>query len=513
MSPQRLVRRALPFAGLLALSCTIYHAWEAVPLTEADPLAAGVSYGEPASKMLVEVTVKGGETYVGLLRFVKYPTITLELTAPDGTWAVGELVDVDLGRVETLHVRRTDVPASRFVTTAVAVVGGGAGAVVLTALLVLLLKGSCPFVYITLPNGELSLVAEVYSGAALHGLQRDDLLHLPGGWDAPILLANEAPETHYTDSAALIVVDHSAETRALSTFDANVVLVGAASPAVAVTDLFGADVGGRLATVDGQGWATDMAAATALNPPPALEGLDVRVAGTGDRVLELTLANTLWSDAVSARLWAAFGSGLAGFQRGMGTPQNGAAILDWRREAGFDLRVESEVEGVWTTVAWVPPAGWVAPRAVAVPLPAGATHVRLFAALGFWTVDSVAVSPVVDANPARLRVEAKTAEGWDGRDERAALASVDGRYAVLPDRGHENRLLFELPTAPMTGIRDVFLATNGYYEVHPPPQAARQPALLRDLNRDPATVSLFSARLFQAYLALGKAGVSVAAAE
>lgn len=383
-----------------------------------------------------------------------------------------------------------------------------------TVLLVLLVlaviaaatKSSCPFVYVDGPGGPV-FAGEAYSGATSRAVQRDDLLPLPplAGPTARLRLANEARETQLTDRLELVLVDHDPWVRALSTHDARPVLVSAAAAPTEARDLDGAEVTALVRADDRATWATDLDAAAARTPAPRREGVVATFpappAGTRP-VLELRAGNTPLLDVVFGRFYALAGDGLERFQEMGADPSKAGEIRAWRLREGVDLLVETWRNGGWERAAVVPTPGPVSLRTIAVPLPpfepGAAARIRVSGGVGFWTVDRMGLSALVDDAPAVRRLAPATAQDAAG-DVRPLLATTDGRYHVLPDAGAVLPLTFELPPLAPGAARDAFLETTGYYLIHRPPQAERSVVTLQRLWSEPGALGRFTLDIYRGY--------------
>jgi hypothetical protein len=412
-------------------------------------------------------------------------------------------IRVDLRRAQVLEVREVDTGG-----TILRIVGITSAVIAVTVLLVLLTKESCPIVYIDRGNGW-EIVGEAYAGAAFRSIQRDDLLPLPelGGSDhVQVRLRNEARETQYTDQVKLVLIDHSSEIRALSTFDNRIALVGAAAPPQVAWDRRVGDVTQIVAERDDRLWETDPDM-VAIAADHDLE--DVLIAEfefmEGRPVLELIAANTKWLDLVFGRFFAAMGGRLDRYLAAGNEPAAGSSIQRWREREGVDLIVEAQVGDEWQQVAVVPTAGPIALREIAIPLPSaavspdGLVRVRMRAGLGFWRIDRLALSEEVNAIPTVHEIEPYAAVGSDGKDERKTILATDDRYNVLVEWGETLDLSFELPALAPELARSAFLFTNGYYNVHPPIQSRWQPGVLRKISDERGALARFGRDLARHY--------------
>jgi hypothetical protein len=491
--------RATALVTLLTFAASC-HSWHAVPLSKYEETRP-----QDAAERIRVTPADGGSPFVLRVTHLEYPKVTgfqeTEKGEPTET-----SVTYDVTQAKKIEVWRLDGWNTAFLVGGIVL-----GALAIAALIVVLTKTSCPFVYVDDGTG-LRFVGEAYSGATSRATQRDDMLPLPSlGRTPSLVLSNEAWERQFTDLLEIVVVDHPGASRALATSDAGVVLLGEPwSPRVAA-DLDGTDVRDRLLSSDGSDWQTDLSAAAWRADPPTREGLVLSFANprAGEPVaLELDGGNTPWLDVVFGRFFALLGDRLSAYQDDTDRPESGAAMRAWREREGVDLLVEVEREGTWERVSVIPTVGPASRRHFAVPLgalPKGEFRVRLSGGVGFWRFDRVALAPVLPG-PLNLARYAPSAASPAGAEARAQLARVDGSYQVLADRGDRIALSFELP-APAPGLaRDAFLHTSGYYRVNRPPEASLSVGTLVKLRDEPGSLSRFSVDLYRGYERLGAAG-------
>lgn len=412
-------------------------------------------------------------------------------------------VRVDLRNVRRIEVRELDAAKS-----AAGTIGTIAGIGAAAFLIVLLTKESCPFVYVDRGQGY-ELVGEAYAGAAFQSTQRDDLLPLPALEDGrvTVMLRNEARETQYTDEAALVLVDHAPELRAVSTFDAKVALVGEARPPVEARDAAGRWLLDRLEARDGESVEAtpEQVADRAAGDMEEIVASFAKPDGAGP-VLEIVGGNTPWLDLVFGRFFATMGGRLEGFLASGNAATSGPGIRAWRQREGVDLAVEIRDAGAWRPVAIVPTVGPIALRRVVVPLPPtadddGRVTVRLRSGPGFWRIDQLALSSRAAAAASVHRLGALSATTTGGKADDAAVAVTDGRFNALAQMNEAIALAFDLPRVAPGSERSAFLFTNGYYNVHRPIQGRFSPATLRAVSRQPGGLTRLSRDLAAQYVA------------
>ncbi len=373
--------------------------------------------------------------------------------------------------------------------------------------LIIVISSSCPFVYVETPDGW-RLAGEPFSGAVVRALQRPDLVPLPvdAAGTVRTRIVAVSPETEYIDHASLVVVDHDPAVRALTTSEANVVLVAPAQGPTSAVDLAGHDVLPLLAD-DEWFWETDMDGA--VGDPGAVHGEGLVVTfrdppvGPEGLALELHAGNTPWQALLWGAIEASMGDRIERFQRRGEDPARREPLLAWRKATGLDLVVERRMdEDTWEEVAVVPSLGWVALRRLCVVLPPDPgpdLTLRLRGGTGFWRIRHLGLAPIVDADPAVAILPPRLVLGPEDTDPRAALDRSDGVYSVLPEPGQELALTFEPGPIPPDLARTAFLAVDGYYEPHTPPDARFHPRLVRRLKHRPEWASELSVEVYRLY--------------
>lgn len=450
---------------------------------------------DPGSLMGLHVNARG--VVLRSVSRVDYPWVEGTLVGGTG------LIRVDLRRATALSVREVDGPGTVLQSLGLAVATVGA-----VALLVALTKESCPFVYVDRGNGW-EFVGEAYAGAAFRSTQRDDLLPIPTLGDATtvrIRLRNEARETQYTDEAALVIVDHARDVRALSSFDGQVLYVGESVAPVAARTRRGEDATSLVAEADLQLWETDAGEAAEMSDAQLEDGLlaEFEAPGTGRLVLEVVGGNTTWLDLVFGRFFAAMGPRLAEYLEQGNEASAGPGIQRWREREGVDLSVEVRAGERWRKIASVPTVGPAALREIAVPLPedavgaSGRVEVRLRGGMGFWRIDRLGLSArmATAGEPRRL---APRSALTGGRDQLHTILTADGSYNGLSEMNESLELEFDVPPLEQGLARTAFLFSNGYYNVHPPIQSEWSPGNLVVIRDETGGLSRFGRDLAREY--------------
>jgi len=127
-------------------------------------------------------------------------------TSQEIPFEVGKSITIPYDQIEKVEVYDKD--SGRTLSN---VLGFTFGTIAVIAIIIAATKSSCPFVYVK--NGEtFEFVGELYPGAILPTLERDDFIKLPNynsnSNEFVIKISNELMEIQYTDLVELIVVNH-----------------------------------------------------------------------------------------------------------------------------------------------------------------------------------------------------------------------------------------------------------------------------------------------------------------
>lgn len=477
------------------------YSWKVVPVTHS---SARLSAAQGGSQML-RFTQASGEQVVMSVRRLEFPHV----------WGVTEGGDerkIDINQV--LKVETSEVRAGQTAGVVLAAAAGAAAVIAIVALSVSMSNNasrqpkpkssqSCPFVYVDRGQG-LELAGEAYPGAVFRALQREDLLPLPDSGEARELhvrMANEQPETDWTDLVQLVFVDHDRGTRVVTRGASGPpMLVGAAAGPLWARDLTGRDVTALVRLDDAEAWQSDLRLEHGRVSPALREGVVAGFArpAAGPPVLELTLANSYWLDFVVSRFFALLGDRYGSYARSI----DRRSTLRWRAREGVDLAVEVRAGGGWRHVATLPTVGPMAFRRLAVVLDGageGPIQVRVSGGLGFWRVDRMALAPRVNGAPDVSILSPAVAVDHMRRSQLPAISEIDGRYHVLA-RPHEHLdLRFRLPPRRAGQARAVFLRTSGYYVPHPPRRSRASLGTARTIIHREGSLARFGLDLFGAY--------------
>jgi hypothetical protein len=345
--------------------------------------------------------------------------------------------------------------------------GSLAAAFAILAILVALLKSSCPFVYAHNGTGY-QFVGEAYGGAIFSPLERDDYMPLRG-WQAQagrvqVKITNELKERQYTNLAELQVVAHSPGIQVLLDQTGQAHTLQKINAPVSAQAPDGQDYAAALATQDSSIWSFN---STQKNWN-YINLQFKKPAGSQTGKLVLHAQNSLWLDYLYGEFTKQFGSiynRWAEKQKDVAT----AELTQWQEDQGIPLLVEVQTAAGWEVVERIPPVGPLAGRDLVVPVnlqnvKGEKVNIRLSAGFMFWEIDRAGLDFSPNLPVAVEKVKAITAYEKSGQNIRHLVASTDKQYLVQFAVGDAVVLTYPLPADKPGQTQTLFLHTRGYYE-------------------------------------------------
>lgn len=370
-------------------------------------------------------------------------------------------------RLELLE-RDTGKTVASYVATGV---GISLGVVAVLAVIIVLTKSSCPFVYAH-DGHEYRFVGEAYGGAIFAPAERHDYLPLPviqpvdGQYQLKI--SNELKERQYTNLAELWLVQHPATTQVLLDQRGQPHTLAAPQAPLQAQSPSGRSYLAQLR-------ATDHNAVLFDEQEPGNESNELtmsfgRPAAARHGKLLLRVQNSLWLDYLYGAFIEKFGGAYNNWAAQQKT-QPAAINQQWAMDQSIPLRVYVDAGQGWQLAEAIPTIGPLAARDVVVPLdfPAGAgrqVRVKLTCGFMFWEVDYAALDCSADAPLQLEKCQPKSALTEHGQNVRQQLTQDDSLYLKQLHPGTVVSLRYE-STLPAPGAgerRTTFLHTKGYYE-------------------------------------------------
>jgi hypothetical protein len=393
--------------------------------------------------------------------------------------------------VAVANVQRVWVASIDRTRTTIAVIGVAVGVIALAAAIASGQESkpqttteSCPFVY-SWDGTQYVFDAEPYGGATTRGMERDDygdLEHLrpDSAGMYRLLVTNEVPETQYTNSMRLFVVDHRPGSRFAMDEFGRLHAVSAAMPPTSARDQEGHDLAPWLRADDHMIWEPMPSADTAgpvrqeivltfPKPRGATRGKLVARVGTG-----------LWGSHMIRDLLAMRGAAVKEWYARLDSSRPlRDSLMMWNvREELYVLKLDVQEAGAWRTRGLLPGGGPYMTENRVVPLDVrgvvgDSLRVRIRPPSGFWALNSFAMSYDDAEQPVAVDTVAPlAARTHDGRDVLAELAASDAQYYAMPTNDDRATLSFRAPPPRAGTERTVFLHSRGYYKLHLDEQGA-----------------------------------------
>ena len=347
------------------------------------------------------------------------------------------------------------------------VVGITLGAIVLLGIIIIATKSSCPFVYVD--DGETyAFNGEIYPGAILPNLERDDYLKLNGLKDLNgfynLKITNELKEIQNTDLTELIVVNHPENSLALMDQKGEIyTLQNETQPVNAYCNDFKVSTKPFLAA-DKDFYSFNTTESTTSPNEVVLEFDNPQKNNFGK--LHLNLKNTYWMDYMYGKFNEQFGSYYNTFHKKQRKlPRE--TCEKWRSNQYIPLAIYVKQDNEWKFVENINTVGPLSARDIVIPVPLTAgkkVQVKLVSGYMFWDLDYAGMDFSKNENVKLTTLKPITAIDEDGNNVTSLLLEKDKKYLVQPSIGNEVSLNFAAVKASPNSKQSFFFKTNGYYE-------------------------------------------------
>ena len=451
----------------------------------------------PEKEQIVGVTTLKGEDVVFDPRTGYAKDRVVRAQVQNAAW------QMPLSEIQTIWVERRGLKKVATIgLTAGLVVGGLA----LVTIILVAVKGSCPFVY-SWDGTQYVFDAEPYGGAITRGLERDDFAELEhlrerdGAYR--LLLTNEVDETQFTNLMELWVVDHPTGTRVASDQRGTLYTLADPQPPVAARDSLGRDLLPWLVKKDRLIWEPPAEPDSNGNLRQDIVLTFPKPEGAARAKLEVNVATGLWGSYVVKQMVQLRGRDIGEWYRQIDESQAARDELHARhlREELFLLKVYVEEPSGWVERGVVPAGGPVlAPNRI-VPLDVsgvrgGELRIRIRPPAGCWALNSFAVDYGGERDFSVARIAPSSAQDQGGENVLPELLAGDDRYCAMPSIGDRAYLSFPAPPRRTGATRTVFLHSRGYYRLHLREDEAPDTAALKRLRDEPGSGAAFSAERY-----------------
>lgn len=375
-------------------------------------------------------------------------------------------VFIPISAIKRLDITEKDTGATvaSYVFTSI---GSLAAAFGIVAVLVALLKSSCPFVYVDTGTGY-RFVGEAYGGAIFSPLERDDYMPLQG-WQAAagtlqVKIANELKERQFTNLAELQVVQHPKGVQVLLDQHGRPHTLQRVQPPLRALASDGFNYAGALASQDSSSWVFNSSQSNSNHVVLQFP----RPAGSQTGKLVLHAQNSLWLDYLYGAFTRQFGS-LYNHWAEKQKDVPAAELYRWQQEQEIPLLVEVLTAKGWQVVERIPPVGPLAGRDLVVPVDLAGikgemVEVRLSCGFMFWEVDRAGMDFSSSLPVQVVKVKAGSAYDKSGHNVPHLVAAADAKYLEQFSVGDAVVLTYPLPEEKPGQPRALFLHTRGYYE-------------------------------------------------
>lgn len=357
-------------------------------------------------------------------------------------------------------------------TTTSYVLGGigiGVGAIVVTGVIVLLTKESCP--YLSVYDGDqFVLQGELFGGAINSQLARMDYVPLkatPQNGEFKILLSNELKEKQYTDFADLLVIEHPEGCNVLPNADGKLYIVShPETPQIALLNNK-KDVLHSVTAVDNQFCTfNDTSVSSGINELLLTFKKDTRI--TKGKLL-LDLKNSYWLDYLYGEFTRHFGDDYETWRKKQQHKPASEMNL-WSEKQQIPLTISVETKNGWKEIQKLKTIGPLENRSIVIPFESGDTaaqtvNVKLTCGFQFWEVDYAGVDFSSDQPLQVTRLKPSSAVDKNGKSVLPAIMQNDKTYLAQPKAGDYAILTYRFNRQPTSGNAfSVVLHTSGYYE-------------------------------------------------
>ncbi|HUI55368.1 MAG TPA: hypothetical protein VLY04_10375 [Bryobacteraceae bacterium] len=410
---------------------------------------------------------------------------------------------IPLSQVQRLWVERRGISTVRTIGLAVGIAMAAVGTL---AIIVALTKESCPFVY-SWDGKQYVFDAEPYGGAIARALERDDYSELENlkaeHGEYRLLMTNEVDETQHTNLAELWVVDHAPGTRVVADNQGRLYGFRKLERLESANDRAGHDITRWLEATDRRVWEPEAKAAADGSAREEIVLSFAKPEGALTANLVVNAATTLWGSYMIKKMVQLRGRSAAQWLNSLGTnPIEMASLGAWySRDELYNLKIDIEEGSGWMTRGAVMGGGPFIAEDRVVPLDirgvtGGHLRIRLRPPLGFWALNSFAVSYEDAASPAPQVVKIRAARTSSGADVLAELAASDGLYYSMPDMSESAEMRFPAPPPMPAMTRTIFLHSRGWYELHLTGRGEADTAALNEIYAKPDAAARFAAREF-----------------
>ncbi len=351
--------------------------------------------------------------------------------------------------------------------------------------LILLIKGSCPFIY-TYDGSDYLLAGEIFSGAIYPDIEREDFLPLnelvPNEDKYNLYITNEIREIQHTNFVELYCIDHTAGEQILFDKYGNMqTIADPFAPSVA-TNLSGENVLEIISSKDSLLYYGGNLLANSEQTDGLILDFEVPERVTSAK-LQIKAKNSFWLEYVYKSFHDMLGSKYSSFTE-MKEASGKEALLKDMVDQKLPIVLSIEENGEWNYVDYFNLTGPMALKEDILTIPLdnieeGKVRVKLEYGAWFWEIDYVAMDVTENIAYPISKVSLSSAIDENDNNVLSLLESADDQYYIQPRIGNAAKLEFPVPKQK-GDERSIILHSQGYYRVDRHPDGKPQ---IRELKK------------------------------
>lgn len=398
--------------------------------------------------------------------------VHLYLSSPiDDLGSVDDTVSISYSNIETIEVYEKE--KGKTAIFGIGTVGMlGAAVFGVFAIIAILIKSSCPFIYVDSGNG-FTLAGEIFSGATFPQIERHDYLRLPEmklrDNNYQLLVTNEVKEIQHINLLEMLVIDHEEGTEALIDKYGNVRIYSNPATPLSAINASGKDILPAIALRDSLFYLTGNDQTENETPVDYITLDFKKPPGSDSACLIIRAKNHAWLDYS----YGMFHNQLGKFyDKWLKKQQKVPAeeLHQWAFDQKIPLAVYIKKDSVWEYTDLFNVAGPIAMKDDVLPLDlseiSGETvSIKLESGFRFWEIDFAALDFSTSATFSTTSVAPNYAKDLDSTDVSSLIACDDDAYYIQYEVGEEALISFPAPPQKSGMARTTILHTKGYYEI------------------------------------------------
>lgn len=393
-------------------------------------------------------------------------------------------------------------------TWVLGILGAGAIAFVILAILILIFKESCPFIY-TYDGDSYHFAGEIFSGAIQPGLERHDYLSLPDLKPSEgqylMKVTNEVKEIQHINLLELAVIDHPEKFNVLMDKYGKVQTFSEPVLPEKAEAFDGQDVLSLISEKDENAYIFNDISVSDEHLAGVVFTFAKPKEVTGGKLI-IRAKNSVWVEHVFSSFHDMFGGRYYKFDR-KEEKKPSEEIRELMFNQGFPLALYLEKEGVWELQDFYEIAGPMAMKNDVLSInlkevKSDTVKIKLETGLMFWEMDYAAMDFSENLPLEVKTVTALQAIDENGLDVASAIDSDDLQYYSQPEIGNEATLTFPVPEFTDEN-RTVILHSKGYYKIIREQEGRADWKTLRSF-RDPGRMAQFSRELYEEFISLSQ---------